>query len=233
MKTAIMQPYAFPYIGYFQLVNAVDTFVFYDDVNFIKRGWINRNQILVNNSAHLFTIPLKNASQNKLIQDVELKIDEKWLTNFYSTIEFNYKKAPFFKETFKIIQLIFNAEHNSIADLAIDSITTISNHLELSTVLRKSSTSFKSSTGIKKADRLIDITKKSNADTYINPSGGKELYDKNYFEQKGINLQFIENRITHYPQFKNDFVGGLSIIDVLMFNSVEDVRKNLNQYKII
>src|SRR5690606_3799363 len=100
MKIAIMQPYLFPYLGYFQLINAVETFVFYDDVNFIKRGWINRNQILVDNKAALFTVPLKKASQNKLINEIDMAIDEKWLSQFFKTIEQNYKNAPYFDDTF-------------------------------------------------------------------------------------------------------------------------------------
>ena len=92
MRIAIMQPYTFPYLGYFQLINAVDTFVFYDDVNFIKRGWINRNNILVNGQGSLFTIPLLKASQNKQINEVEVVFDEKWKNQFFKSIEYNYKK---------------------------------------------------------------------------------------------------------------------------------------------
>lgn len=232
MKLAIMQPYIFPYIGYFQLINAVDTFVFYDDVNYIKRGWINRNQLLINNQAKLFTIPVLKASQNKLIKEIELGIDEKWLNHFQTTLEQNYKKAPYYKETIGIIKKVFNKPHQSISDIAIESITQISNYICLKTVFKRSSTSFQSSKGLEKADRLIDITKKCNSITYINPSGGRELYNKRYFKQHGIDLHFIENSIQPYPQFNKEFIGGLSIIDVLMFNSKEEIKKKLNQYKL-
>ena len=100
MNVAIMQPYIFPYVGYFQLIKAVDVFVFYDDVHFIKKGWINRNQLLINDKAHLFSVPLNKPSQNKLINEIKLALDQKWLKHFYSTLEFNYKKAPFYKEIF-------------------------------------------------------------------------------------------------------------------------------------
>ena len=232
MKTAIMQPYIFPYIGYFQLISAVDTFVFYDDVNYIKRGWINRNQILVNNQAHLFSIPLKSASQNKLINEVELGLDEKWLNNFYATLEQNYKKAPYYITTLDLIKKIFNLNHNTISDLAITSITSISNHIGISTVFELSSQKYSETKGIEKADRLIEITKLNKSNIYINPAGGKELYHKDYFNKKDVDLFFIDSNIVPYKQFNNTFEPFLSIIDVLMFNSKNEIKKILTEFTL-
>ena len=233
MKLAIMQPYIFPYIGYFQLINTVDKFVFYDDVNYIKRGWINRNKLLINQEEKLFTIPVLKASQNKLINEIEIEIDEKWLQKFNTTLEQNYKKAPFFDSTYQLIQDIFSTNHKSIADLAIDSIIKISNHLELTTVFEKSSFNYSDSKGLEKANRLINITKKNEATTYINPAGGKELYDKAYFKTAGVELLFIQNEITEYDQKIADFIGGLSIIDVLMFNSKKEIQNLLTNYQLV
>lgn len=233
MKTAIMQPYLFPYVGYFQLVYDVDNFVFFDDVNYIKRGWINRNQILINGQSNFFSVPVVKASQNKLIFQTEINLDKKWIKKFYSTLEFNYGKAPFFDETFKLIKNILFKEHKTISDLASFSIEEVSKYLELSTVFEKSSISYKETKGMEKADRLIEITKKSGAKKYINLSGGKALYEKEYFLKKGIELYFIENKITPYKQYKNYFVRGLSIIDVLMFNPKDDVIKMLKNYKLV
>lgn len=103
MKIAVMQPYLFPYIGYFQLLNAVDMFVVFDDVNFIKKGWINRNNILVNRQKYLFTVPLKDASQNKLIKEVQIA-DDGWQEKFLKTVAQSYKKAEFFDEAFALIE---------------------------------------------------------------------------------------------------------------------------------
>ena len=228
-----MQPYIFPYLGYFQLINVSNVFVFYDDVNFIKRGWINRNQILVNKQAYLFTIPLVKASQNKLINEVTIGYDEKWLNQFFGTIEQNYKKALYFSETFELIKNVFNGNHNTIADLTIDSIVKTSNHLDLPTVFEKSSEVYAATKGLNKADRLIEISKQRNCKQYINPQGGMELYDKTYFSENGIRLFFIENKIPSYQQFSTEFVGGLSIIDVLMFNSTEQVRNMLTKYNLV
>lgn len=233
MKIAIMQPYIFPYIGYFQLINAVDVFVFYDDVNFIKSGWINRNQLLVNNEANLFSIPLQKVSQNKLINETHLAYDSKWLTQFYTTLTLNYKKAPFFEPTFELIKSIFETSHSTIADLCIDSIIKTSNHLGLNTVFETSSEKYHETKGMEKAERLINICQSNQINTYINPAGGRELYQKDTFSKQGIDLLFIKNELTPYPQFNNDFVPGLSIIDVMMFNNKEDIKKMLNQYHLI
>lgn len=233
MKIAIMQPYIFPYIGYFQLVKAVDVFVFYDDVNFIKRGWVNRNNILTNNQSSLFSIPLIKASQNKMISEVDLGYDDKWLNKFYLTLEHSYKKAPYYNDVLILIKKVFNKENRTIADLAIASVELTSQYLGLSTKFELSSVSYQLSKGMDKADRLISICKEKGAGSYINPSGGKELYDKPYFQQKGVELFFIANRIGPYKQLNEDFVGGLSIIDVLMFNSVDEANQLLKQYELV
>lgn len=233
MKIAIMQPYIFPYVGYFQLVNAVDKFVFYDDVNFIKRGWINRNQLLVNNEANLFSIPLQKVSQNKLINETHLAYDSKWLNQFYATLIFNYKKAPFFEPTFKLVKSIFETPHNTIAELCIDSIIKTSNHLGLNTVFEISSEKYHLTKGMEKAERLINICQTNKANTYINPAGGKDLYQKDTFKKQGVDLFFIKNYIAPYQQFEPNFVGGLSIIDVMMFNNKKQMQTMLTAYELV
>lgn len=232
MKIAIMQPYIFPYIGYFQLINAVDKFIFYDDVNYIKRGWINRNQILINGEAKLFTIPLIKASQNKLIKEINIGLNEKWTKQFLSTLEFNYKKAPYFKETFELVERVLNYNATSISDMAINSNIVIAEYLSLTTSFEVSSKLYSNTKGMAKADRLIEICKINNAIDYINPSGGNVLYDKEYFLEKGVSLYFIDNKIIPYQQFNNDFVGGLSMIDLLMFNNKNEIIEMLNQYQL-
>src|SRR5690554_5438915 len=128
MRIAVMQPYLFPYIGYFQLIQAVDKFVFYDDVNFIKKGWINRNRILINNKDLSFSVPLNKVSQNKTINETFLNLDtfEEWKEKFIKTIGQNYKKAPYFDGVSEVINNILNTKCNTISDLAIESVNTIS-----------------------------------------------------------------------------------------------------------
>lgn len=232
MKIAIMQPYLFPYIGYFQLINAVDTFVFYDDVNFINRGWINRNQILVDNKAVMFTVPLKKASQNKLINETGIAMDSNWQVQFFKTLQQHYKNAPYFEETVRILENTFGKGHAKISDLAMESVLQVSNYLNLNTTFEVSSLKYPNAAGLSKAERLIAICKQSGGEHYINPIGGKELYNKKAFKQQGITLSFIENELVPYTQFGNPFVNGLSMIDVLMFNSIEETKKLLSNYKL-
>ncbi|MCB9188195.1 MAG: WbqC family protein [Flavobacteriales bacterium] len=227
-----MQPYFFPYVGYFQLINSVDVFVFYDDVNFIKRGWINRNNILVNSEASMFSIPLIKASQNKLINEIELGYDEKWVQKFFITLEHSYKKAPYFNPVFNLVQEVFNQSHKTIADLTMSSVVRTADYLGLTTRFEVSSKQFSETKGMDRADRLIEICRLLNAETYINPTGGRELYNKPYFKERQIELMFIENKFFPYKQFEGNFIPGLSIIDLLMFNSPEQVKELLNHYTL-
>jgi hypothetical protein len=232
MTIAIMQPYIFPYIGYFQLIHAVDKFVLYDDVNFINKGWINRNNILVSGQPHLFTIPLKDASQNKLIHEVELANSDPWQKKLLKTIRQSYQKAPYFEKVFVLIEEIVNLKVQTIHELATSAIKQICAFLEIQTVIEPSSTIYKN-THLKGQNRILDICKQENADHYINPIGGMELYDRHTFETKGIKLDFIKSAASPYSQFKNEFVPWLSIIDMLMFNSPEDMMKHLKAYELI
>ncbi len=234
MNVAMMQPYLFPYLGYFQLVNAVDVFVFADDVNFIKGGFINRNRILLKNEEYIFTVPLANKSQNKLIN--EIQISEKFKgypEGIIQTIKQAYIKAPFFKDVFPIIESVFQSDIQNISKLAASSVESVSKYLEIKVDFKYSSVSFNHTKGQERSIRLINITKELGGHTYFNPIGGKKIYCKKYFENQGVNLNFLEPEDISYPQFNDNFIPNLSIIDVLMFNSIEDVNKLLNKYRLI
>ena len=234
MKIAIMQPYFFPYIGYFQLINAVDKFVFYDDVNFIKHGWINRNNILVNNQKHLFSLPIKKISSFKKINETKINenIFNKEKVKLLKTIDQSYKKAPNFYEIKSIITSVFNIESNYISEFAKKSIVEILKFLEIETKIVLSSSIYKNDK-LSATDRLIDVCKKEKAETYINPIGGKELYSKMNFKKQGIKLCFLKSYDTIYKQYDKPFISGLSIIDVLMFNSKEDVKNLLLKFQTL
>ncbi|KAA0991605.1 WbqC family protein [Dyadobacter aurulentus] len=232
MTIAIMQPYIFPYIGYFQLINAVDKFIIYDDVNFINKGWINRNNILVSGKAHLFTIPLKDASQNKLISEVALSSGEPWQKKFLKTIQQSYQKAPYYQKVFVLIEEIVNLEVSTINELTLHALIRTCAFMDINTEIIPSSTIY-NNTHLKGQDRILDICKQENARHYINPIGGMELYDKGKFEREGIKLDFIKSLSAPYIQFKNAFVPWLSVIDILMFNSPEEIRKQLKAYELI
>jgi len=232
MKIAIMQPYFFPYIGYFQLINAVDKFVIYDDVNYINRGWINRNRILVNGTPNFFTIPLKKASQNKLINEIDVSMDKKERKNFLRTFELSYKNSPYFNIVYPLIVNVMISQELKIAELAILSIQAICKYLEINTEFIVSSKKY-SNSDLKTADRLIDICRIENYKHYINPIGGIKLYDKKEFEKNDIKLNFLKTLDFSYNQFDNNFIPNLSIIDVMMFNSKKEIKKMLNEYSLI
>ncbi len=223
---AIMQPYFFPYIGYYQLVRAVDIFVFYDDVAYIKGGWINRNRILVNGQPTFITVPLRGASQNRLICDIPLAGD---CTKLVRTIELAYRRAPFFSETMVPIKKILTSPVAHIGELAIASITAIMDHLGIGRTYRLSSKDFPHTRVLRGPDRLIAITKECGAAHYVNAIGGRGLYDKMCFQEKGLTLTFLEPLVDEYTQFRQPFQSGLSIIDALMFNGRDKVGAMLSE----
>ncbi|CAG5004430.1 hypothetical protein DYBT9275_03369 [Dyadobacter sp. CECT 9275] len=232
MTIGIMQPYIFPYIGYFQLIRAVDKFVIYDDVNFINKGWINRNRILVSGEAHLFTIPLKDASQNKLIREVELARDTSWKKKFLKTLQQSYQKAPNYPKVFPLLEEIVHLEAETIAELTVYALIKLCNYMDLKTEIIPSSSVY-NNTSLKAQERILDICRQENATGYINAIGGMELYDKQKFGEAGIRLEFIKSLPVSYPQFKNAFVPWLSVIDILMFNEQENITRFLDQYELL
>ena len=230
LKIAVMQPYFFPYIGYFQLINSADIFIFYDDVNFIKNGWINRNRILLNNEAHYITIQLKEASSNKLINEVKYSDNR---VKIIKTIEQAYNKAPFFNDVMPVILDCLVSESTNICELAILTVKSSCKYLNITTELEISSDKYKETKGLGRIERLVNICKSNGSDCYINPSGGNGLYNKDDFNKFNTNLYFIHSNPLKYKQFNNIFIPSLSIIDVMMFNSRDEISKMLNQYQLI
>lgn len=229
MTLAIMQPYLFPYLGYWQLIEAVDTFVIFDDVNFIKKSYINRNSILLHMNTHRFTLELKGSSQNKLIKELKVGENSKKILN---TIRRAYSKSPYFNKVFPILQEILMNDEKNLSKFIGNSLETISNYLEIETNFIYSS-KIKKNNNLKAEDKIIDICKMLNAKIYINSIGGKELYKNSNFGKNKIELNFLKPKDIKYPQFKSNFIPNLSIIDILMFNDIEEIKKMLNQYDLI
>lgn len=232
MRIAIMQPYLFPYIGYYQLIHAVDKFVIYDDVNYINRGWINRNRILIQNGAAFITLPLAKASQNKKICELGISDAAPWQEKMLRTIELAYKKAPFFDEIFPVCKRIIWYDSKQLSKFLLHSIETICKLLMIQTVLIVSSSVYNNQE-LSRELRLIDIAKKENCNKYINAIGGIELYEARSFQNAGISICFLEPAAITYPQFSSEFVSNLSIIDVLMFNGPKRTAGFLNAFKLV
>ena len=228
-----MQPYFMPYIGYFQLINSVDKFIIYDNIQYTKKGWINRNRILINGKDQLITLPIKKDSD--YLNVVERKLSESWEKDKNKTlniIKASYSKAPYFEESYNLISKCLNNPEVNLFRFIYDSIILINEYLEIKTQIVISSTIDVDHT-LKSQDKVLSLCKSQNADVYINSIGGIELYDKETFKQNKIELNFIKSTSFQYKQFNNEFVSWLSIIDVLMFNSKEQIKEYLNNYILI
>lgn len=233
MKVGIMQPYFFPYIGYFQLINAVDKFIIYDDVNYINRGWINRNNILVNDAAHLIQVPLVGSSQNKLINEIEIVQDAKWKKKLLKTIHQSYVKAPFLNPIYTIVESVLNEETRSISALNLAAIKGICDYIGIKTEIIVSSAGYNNK-HLKGQERILDICEQENVTQYINPIGGITLYDKNYFSDKNIDLFFIKTKAILYKQHQiSTFIPNLSMLDILMNINKTELNEILTSYELI
>lgn len=232
MKVGIMQPYFFPYLGYWQLINAVDKYVIYDDVNFIKNGWINRNNILLNGKKHLVTLPLEGASPFLLINQIKTTSRTKDKEKVLKTIVQSYKKAPYFEDVISIIENTVLNDSEFIGNALIYSIKSVIAYLDINTEIIISSELDKD-ISLSSEDKVIHICKLLNASNYLNAVGGQELYNKSNFEKQNLQLSFLKMNQKSYKQFDNDFVPNLSMIDVLMFNSPASITEMLNDYEVI
>lgn len=234
MKIGVMQPYLFPYLGYFQLINAVDIFVIYDDVQYIKNGWINRNRILSNKNAFLFTFGVKKDSMNKCINQRSYAEDTYLSTRnkFLKTLFYTYQKAPYFNEVNELVVDILNYDDLNVSKFNTNSLRKLCDYMNINTRFILSS-SLERTKGLDAEDAIIEINKILDGHCYINAIGGMKLYSPEKFEENGIKLRFLKTNDIVYPQFGEQFIPNLSIIDVLMFNSKEEIKGLLNNYELI
>jgi hypothetical protein len=229
MKLGIMQPYFFPYIGYFQLIEAVDTYVIADDLNFIKNSYIKKNSILENGAPALLSLELIGASQNKLINEIEVGNNT---AKLLKGIQRRYAKAPYFKDVFPLLETILLYQDKNLAKFLGNSLIKIADYLGMETTFLYSS-EIEKNNDLKFDERIFEICRKVGSDHYINAIGGKELYSKDDFAREGIKLNFIDTKEIEYKQFDKEFVPNLSIIDVMMFNSKEECKELLQQYELV
>lgn len=231
VKLGIMQPYFFPYIGYFQLISMVDKFVIYDNIEYTKKGWINRNRFLCNGNDKLFTLSLKKDSDYLDVVEREIsdQFDKKKLLNQF---EMAYKKAPYFTVTMPLIDKIIMFEESNLFRYIFHSVQCVCKTLGIDTEIIVSS-SIPIDHSLKRQDKVLAFCECLNAGTYINSNGGIPLYNKDEFKKRNIDLFFFQCDNIVYSQFNNEFVPNLSIIDVMMFNSVEQVHELLNCYTLV
>lgn len=232
MKVGIMQPYFVPYLGYWQLMNAVDVYVMYDDVNYIKGGWINRNMILVDGRPQYFNLPIYGASSNKLINEILVNHDPNIINKNLRIIQNAYKKAPYYSLVYPLIKKILMCNESNIASFINYSFSVINEYIDIKTKLIYSS-SLNKDNGLKGQDKVIAICQLLGASEYYNAIGGQKLYTSNIFDAKNIKLGFVKTNEIQYRQFDNRFCPNLSIVDVMMFNSKEEIADLLAEYTLL
>ncbi len=226
---AIMQPYFFPYIGYFQLIQAVDLFVVYDDVNFIKQGWIARNRVVVGGREHMISLQLEGAGSFVRIRDVRVGANRGKLLK---TIQQAYARAPFFKNAMPVIEsVLFNPEPN-LALFLFQQLKEICAYLGIQTQMVLSSDIPKDD-GLKGQNKVIALCKAVGASVYVNPISGQSLYDHASFRAAGLTLRFLKPGFAQYRQSGGEFVPGLSIIDIMMFTSRSEITALLEAGELV
>jgi WbqC-like protein family len=231
MTLGIMQPYFLPYLGYWQLLSAVDRFVVYDNIEYTKKGWINRNRFLQNGRDAVFTIPLKKASDFLDIVDRSVA-DDFDRDRLLNQLAESYRKAPFFRSVFPVIEAIIRANRVNLFDYLHHGILATADCLGIRTPIVISST-VAIDHGLRAENKVLALCKTLGADRYINAIGGRELYSHAAFREQGITLEFIRPRQVHYPQYDHPFVPHLSIVDVMMFNSRDAIRTMLGEYDLV
>lgn len=236
MKLGIMQPYFMPYIGYWQLMNAVDKYIIYDDVNYKKGSWVNRNRILMSGKPEgwgYLNLNLDHASPNKKFNEISVLRDEHFIKKQLRGIIGSYQKAPFFNEVFPLLEDIFTQKESQLAKYLKHSFEVVNKYIGIKTELIMSSDIVKNN-DLKLEKKVIHICELMKADKYYSAMGGWDLYSKDEFAEHGIEFIFLKAKDSiKYKQFNNEFVPALSIIDVMMFNSVPEIQKMLDEYELL
>jgi hypothetical protein len=234
MRVALMQPYLFPYVGYFQLMSATDLFVVRDDVQFIKGGWINRNRILQHGKPEWITLPIASAVHSCPINERQYLLDSRLASKLVDRVAAAYRRAPFFERTMVLVEEILSCRDTNVASFNLQSLRRLAHELQLEAPILVSSDLVKrpESTGV---ELVVEICRRVNATTFVNSIGGFELYDPAFFRASGLELVFLQCEAESYPQFGPNslHIPSLSIVDVLMFNDLDTIRRMLGQFRLI
>ncbi len=234
MKVAIMQPYLFPYLGYYSLIKNTDYFVFFDTPQYIRKGWINRNRISDGKGDCVYiTVPIEKTARETSINEILISQKSNWREKIAGQLTVYKKRAPYYKQVRSLIDDVFSYEGNSISELAIRSITGVCQYLDMEIKYDVFSKMNMSHISVNAPDEwALYITKELGFDTYVNPPGGKSFFDNNKYKNENIELEFLTQELIAYNQRQGGFVPGLSIIDVLMFCEPKVVLSMLEHYVI-
>ena len=237
MRTlAAHQTYFFPYIGYFTVLNRADIMVHVDSFQYVKQSWMNRNRIIGESGEVIYiNVPIKKCSRETPTNEALVSYESAWDQVILNHLGYYRKRAPYFKEVKEMLEELFSVKHETIADLSMASCDCVLNRLGITKEIHKVSDLDIPPVGSIDADEwgLTISLLFDDVDTYVNAPGGKEFYDTSKYKAKGIDIQFLQNRLKPYDQKRDDFIPGLSIIDVMMFNSPEEIREMLLDYDVI
>jgi WbqC-like protein family len=232
MRLAIMQPYFVPYIGYFQLMSAVDKIVLLDDVNFINGGWINRNRIAVHGEPDWLTLPLAKASQNRLINEIKIVDDPLWKKKAIRTVELSYQSAPFANQILPLLLEMLGEARGSLSDFLLYQLRRLTDYIGIATQIELASARYPKNT-LTGQRRILDICVREGASIYVNLPGGKSLYDGDLFAATGIELLFLDPNLPGLTLRHSGREGPcLSILDLLMLNPVAAVREATEMFRL-
>jgi hypothetical protein len=227
-----MQPYFFPYLGYFQLLHAADRFVFYDDVAYIKGGWINRNRLLARREPQYFSVPILDASSFRPICETRFDAaNERWKHKMMSTFAQSYADAPFRGPTLELIERVLGSPGDLIGDLARASVAAVLDHVGVRRDVVPTSSVYGNAV-LKGQARVIDVCIREGATDYLNTPGGRSLYAARDFREAGVALWFLVPSLPPYPQRGAEFHPGLSILDALMWCPREQVAEMMADYSL-
>lgn len=254
MKLAIMQPYFMPYIGYFQAIKAVDKYILYSNLTFIKEAWMNRNRVRFRDGRLCYIIvPLQHKSSNALISDTFIDNTKHWRKDVLNTVFMSYKKSEYFETIYPLLESLLNSDVDKLSDFNALTIKGISSFLDIPTVIESDNSAYfemekkletidtdyssfpymERTRPKKKVARVLEICRREGCDFFVNAIGGKVLYSKEEFAEYGIALNFVQTNSFTYPQYGRCFEPNLSIIDVLMHNGKEGTKKLLDEYTLI
>lgn len=255
MKLAIMQPYFFPYIGYFQVIHAVDKYVLHGGLPYLKKGWVNRNRILGPEGRPAFVnAEIRARSSHTKIDDIELVRSRHWKDKFLRGVSYNYRKSPFFDDVYALIESSVAADVERLSELNKRCIVSVCDFLGIRTTIETDGRSYApleerlskpeaemtvEFPGLRlpeygrKVVRILEICRQEGADTFVNAIGGRALYDRAEFRRNGVELYFVETLPFTYPQRAPQFVPDLSIIDVLMSCGRAGTAKLLASYRLV
>lgn len=232
MKLGIMQPYFYPYIGYWQLMNLVDEYVIADDVQYIKNGFINRNKILINGEGQYFRIPVHKPSQNKLICEHETSFDEAEIEKMLSTLKSAYAKAPNYEKVAahvrEVLEFGLTEDGKKLSLFLENAIKLTARELGITTPIKLKSRDIILDGEYKREHYVVAICKATEATEYYNAIGGTKLYYQSFFRENGLGLKFVHTNDVMYQQFGSQFVPNLSVLDMMMFCSQEQIAEFLN-----